>query len=70
MHTLSQEERQTLVAMLGEARGFGLTYEEFADAMLGLFEDISGFEAIPPAMAKRIVHNLWSIYHGQEAREA
>lgn len=70
MHTLSQEERQTLVAMIGEAHGSDLTYDEFADAMLGLFEDISGFEAIPPATAKRIVHNLWSTYHGQEAREA
>lgn len=70
MHTLSQEERQTLIAMIGELNGSGLTYDEFADAMLGLFEDISGFETIPPTTAKRIVHNLWSIYHGQEAREA
>jgi hypothetical protein len=70
MHTLSQEERQTLVAMIGELHGSALTYEAFADAMLGLFEDISGFETIPPATAKRIVLNLWSTYHGQEAREA
>lgn len=68
MHTLSREERQTLVATIGELHGLGLTYAEFADAVLGLFEDISGFEAIPPATAKRIVHNLWSTYHGQETQ--
>lgn len=68
MHTLSREERQTLIAMIGELHGSGLTYAEFADAVLGLFDDISGFEAIPPATAKRIVHNLWSTYHGQETQ--
>ena len=69
MHTLSGEERQTLIAMIGEQHGWGLAREAFADAMLELFEDISGFETIPPATAKRIVHNLWSTYHGQEARQ-
>lgn len=69
MHTLSQEERQTLIAMIGELHGSCLTYEQFADAMLGLFEEIPGFETISPTSAKRIVLNLWSTYHGQEARQ-
>lgn len=70
MHTLTREERRTLIALVGEEHGSDLSQEAFADVMLGLFEDIPGFETMPPAKAKRIVHQLWSTYHGQEAREA
>lgn len=66
MHTLTREERQTLIAMIGETHGLGLDRDAFVDAMLGLFEDIPGFETIPPAKARRIVHQLWSKYHGKE----
>lgn len=68
MHTLTREERKTLIAMIKESHGLGLDRYMFADAMLGLFEDIPGFETIPPAKAWRIVHQLWSKYHGKEAR--
>ena len=66
MQTLSTEERQALIVAVHEQYGFVLSWEQFADAMLGLFEDIPGFEAMPPPKAIRIVRKLWSIYHGQE----
>ena len=69
MHTLSSEERQTLLAMADELHGSALSYEVFAEVILGFFEEIPGFETIPPAKANCTVLNLWSTYHGQEARK-
>ncbi len=70
MHTLSSEERRSLLGLVSEQFGPALSYEAFADVMLGLFEDISGFETTPPAQAHCIVLTLWSTYHGQESRKA
>ena len=66
-HTLSEDERTTLLAIIDEQFGPGLTRGEFVEAMLDLFENIPGFEAMPPAKASHIVNQLWSIYHGKEA---
>lgn len=68
MHTLSDEERQTLISIVHEHHGRALSYGAFAGAMLDLFEDIPGFETMLPAKANRIVDQLWSTYHGQETR--
>lgn len=67
MHTLSKEESQTLIAIVRDSQGSDLIYEKFADAMLGLFEDISGFETISPEAANRVVLNLWRNYYDQKA---
>lgn len=70
MHKLSSEERHSLIDLVVERHGRTLNYEAFADVILGLFEDLSGFETTPPSKANRIVHHLWSTYHGKESREA
>jgi len=67
-HTLSESECATLLAIIDEQFGPGLIREEFAEAMLDLFENIPGFETMPPAKASHIVNQLWSTYHGKEAR--
>lgn len=67
-HTLSEDERTTLLAIIDEQFGPGLTRGEFAEAVLDLFENIPGFETLPPAKAIHIVNQLWSTYHGKEAR--
>ncbi|MGJ7546805.1 hypothetical protein [Variovorax sp. LT1R16] len=66
-YTLSQRDRNTLLEIIDEQFGPGLTSDEFAEAMLDLFENIPGFETMPPAKASYIVNQLWSTYHGQEA---
>ena len=68
METLSAEERQNLLEIINEEFGPDLTFDDFSDAVLGLFEDIPGFETIPPSKANRYVNQLWSQYHGQEPR--
>ena len=70
MHDLSTEERQTLLAMLVEQYGSGLNCLQFAELMLGLFEDIPGFECIPPPQAARITHQLWRTYREQKEHQA
>jgi len=67
-YTLSEDERTTLLAIIDEQFGPSLTEGEFAEAMLDLFENIPGFETMPPAKASQIVNQLWSTYHGKEAR--
>ena len=68
METLSAEEEQNLLRIINEEFSPDLTFDDFSDAVLGLFEDISGFETIPPTKANRYVNQLWNQYHGQEPR--
>lgn len=68
MHTLSEDERTALLAIIDEQFGPALSHDEFAEAMLDLFENIPGFETMPPVKASHIVNQLWSTYHGKEAR--
>lgn len=67
-HILSEDEQITLLAIIDEQFGPSLIQEEFAEAMLDLFENIPGFETISSAKASHIVNQLWSTYHGKEAR--
>ena len=68
MHTLTTEQKQTLVEIINEKFGSHLEFDEFADAMCGLFEDIAGFETIPESKSHRLVNQLWRKYRGQSTR--
>ncbi|MBM5810981.1 MAG: hypothetical protein FJ191_03290 [Gammaproteobacteria bacterium] len=67
MHTLTVEQQNTLVQIINEEFGSHLGFHDFADKMLGMFEDIPGFETIPQHKAKRIVNQLWRQYRGQDS---
>lgn len=45
-----------------EQHGLARSEDVFADVMLGLFEDIPGFETMPPATSERLLNHLWSLY--------
>ena len=64
MHTLSSREQRTLVAIMNERYGAGLDYEQFSEGMLGVFEDIPGFETMSPEQANPLLLTLWNSYHG------
>ena len=55
MHTLTAEQQQELVSIINAEFGSRLEFDGFADAMLGVFEDIPGFETISQARANRLV---------------
>jgi hypothetical protein len=69
MHTLTLEQQQALIEILTDRFGSQLEFEDFADAMLSVFEDIPGFETIPQARAKRLVNQLWRKYRVQDEQE-
>jgi hypothetical protein len=69
MYTLSAEQQRKLVHIVNEERGAQLSFEQFADAMLDLFEDVPGFETIPSRRAKRHVSDLWRMYREQVSQD-
>lgn len=67
MHTLTVEQQDELISIIDGEFGSQLEFTEFADAMLGLFEDVPGFETITKTRATRYVNQLWRKYRGKEA---
>lgn len=65
MYALSAEQQHTLVSIVSEERGTQLPFEQFADAILDLFENVPGFETIPARRAKRHINELWRMYREQ-----
>ena len=61
---LTADQQQTLVEIISDQFGHGLSFEEFTDQVLLLFEDISGFEMISDSESQPIINQLWSYYHG------
>ena len=63
---LSTDQQQTLVEIISDQFGHGLSFEEFTDQVLLLFEDIPGFEGISDFESHTIINQLWSDYHGPD----
>ena len=61
---LSIDQQKTLVEIINDQSGPHLTFDEFTDQVLLLFEDISGFEVISDSKSKILINQLWSKYHG------
>ena len=64
MHSLTTEQEQTLLDILNEEFSGDMEFEDFTDALLGLLEDVSGFETAPLVVIDELTHRLWSQYHG------
>jgi len=63
---LSIDQQKTLVNIISDQSGHNLSFEDFADQVLLLFEDISGFEMISDSESQTIIKQLWSDYHGPD----
>jgi len=63
---LSTDQQKTLVHIISDQFGHTLTRANFADQVLLLFEDISGFELISGSESQSIINQLWSHYHGPD----
>ena len=61
---LSIGQQKTLVEIISDQSGPHLTFDEFTDQVLLLFEDISGFEVITDSDSQVLINQLWSYYHG------
>lgn len=69
MHTLTADQQIMLLEILNEKFGSDLEFEEFSDVLLGLFEDIPGFEASSQKTTDRLIKHFWSKYHDQIHQE-
>ena len=63
---LSVDQQRTLVSIISDQFGHNLSFAEFTDQVLLLFEDISGFEKISDSDSQTIINQLWSYYHGPD----
>ena len=64
MHSLTTEQEQTLLDILSEEFGERMDFDDFTDALLGLLEDIAGFETAPQTVIDKLTQQLWRKYHG------
>lgn len=61
---LSIDQQKRLVEIIGDQVGPCLSFMEFTDQVLMLFEDIPGFETISGCESQTIINQLWSYFHG------
>jgi hypothetical protein len=63
MQSLTTDQKQHLVEIISEEFGTEMNNAEFTDALLGLLEDVPGFETAKQSTINKIANQLWSKYH-------
>ena len=63
---LSIDQQKTLVEIINDQSGQHLSFDDFADQVSLLLEDISGFEVITDSESQILINQLWSYYHGPD----
>jgi hypothetical protein len=64
MQSLTTEQKETLVEIIKDEFGEEVSLDEFTDILLGMLEDVAGFEAIPEQEVNKLTNQLWKNYHG------
>ena len=63
MKSLTTDQKQELVEIIKDEYGNVLDFDDFTNAMLGLLEDVPGFEAAKKSTINKLTQTLWSQYH-------
>jgi hypothetical protein len=63
MKSLTTGQKQELVEIIAEEFGTGMNLDDFTDALLGLLEDVPGFETAKESTINNLTQTLWSQYH-------
>lgn len=63
MNRLTTKQKQQLVEIITEEFGTELPQTEFTDALLGLLENVPGFETAKQSTINKLTTQLWSKYH-------
>jgi hypothetical protein len=63
MKSLTTGQKLQLVNIITEEFGNELEVEEFTDALLGLLEDVAGFETAKETSIINLTNEIWSLYH-------
>jgi hypothetical protein len=64
MQSLTIEQKETLAEIIKDEFGEEMSLDEFTDILLGMLEDVAGFEAIPLQEVNKLTNQLWKNYHG------
>lgn len=63
MKPLRSEQKQELVVIIKDEYGNALDFDDFTNALLGLLEDVPGFETAKESTINKLTQQLWSQYH-------
>jgi len=63
MKSLTTEQKQNLVEIINDEYGNTLDFDDFTNALLGLLEDVPGFETSKESTINNLTQTLWSQYH-------
>ena len=63
MKSLTSAQKLQLVNIITEEFGNELEVEEFTDALLGLLEDVAGYETAKTTAIVKLTNQLWSEYN-------
>ena len=63
MKSLTTEQKQQLVEIISEEFDTEMNNAEFTDALLGLLEDMPGYETAKQNTINKLANQLWSNYH-------
>ena len=63
MKSLTTEQKQDLVEIIKDEYGNVLDFDDFTNALLGLLEDVPGFETAKESTINKLSQQLWSQYH-------
>ena len=63
MKSLTNEQKHQLVEIISEEFGTEMNNAEFTDVLLGLLEDMPGYETAKQSTINKLTNQLWSKYH-------
>ena len=63
MKQLTTDQKQELVEIIKDEYGNALDFDDFTNALLGLLEDVSGFDTAKESTINNLTQTLWSQYH-------
>lgn len=63
MKSLTTEQKQGLVKIVKDEYGNALDFDDFTNALLGLLEDVPGFETAKESTINKLSQQLWNQYH-------
>jgi hypothetical protein len=63
MKSLTTEQKQELVEIIKDEYGNALDFDDFTNALLGLLEDVPGFETAKESTINKLTQQLWRKYH-------
>ena len=63
MKLLTTEQKHELVDIIKDEYGNALDFDDFTNALLGLLEDVPGFEIAKESTISKLSQQLWRKYH-------